>query len=479
MWRSILRTFLALWLAGISTIASASDETRASANSEPTIDLHRAVQRWFGPESACRQTPTGPVLRLCTGGAGRSTQFTQMEASALAGHVWHLEVRLKHREETTGLSASIYLRTTLATRETPPSLWISNQNLSSSSGETSLSMPVYIPQDAKTVIVGVSLSSAGQAAELEVGNIQLRRHVALPQAINEALKHDLEFIAENAIRAQTVNWREVNDASQAILSADPQSLNAKRDAIAFAVKALDDKHSYVPALPQAVTGSMNGGSAAPAAALTDSRQQSAGILYVRPAAITSMAESVGRAYALDLQAKILEGDSSCGLVVDLRGNSGGNMYPPLAGLWHLFGDGVLGRFVGTKTTVDWGFASGAIGSGGASILPAVAPAAQAVLRHRPVAVLLDQNTKSSAEVIALGFKVRPLTRMFGQRTAGLTTSNRRFQLQSGFPLILAVANMEDLQGNQHPNGIEPDVRLDSGLALDAAAAWLRSVCTGP
>ena len=46
--------------------------------------------------------------------------------------------------------------------------------------------------------------------------------------------------------------------------------------------------------------------------------------------------------------------ATCGWIIDLRGNGGGNMYPMLAGLKPFLGDTVLGAFVGPdKTRANW------------------------------------------------------------------------------------------------------------------------------
>src|SRR5262249_9604085 len=63
-----------------------------------------------------------------------------------------------------------------------------------------------------------------------------------------------------------------------------------------------------------------------------------------------------RQYAIDFQDRLrtLAEQVHCGWVVDLRGNTGGNMWPMLAGIGPVLGDGLAGTFVSTDSSVPWG-----------------------------------------------------------------------------------------------------------------------------
>lgn len=81
------------------------------------------------------------------------------------------------------------------------------------------------------------------------------------------------------------------------------------------------------------------------------------------------------------------------------------------------------------------------------ILPVEAP---------PVAVLVGPTTASSGEAVAIAFRGRSLTRLFGATTRGLTTSNRVFPLSDGSLLNLTTAAFADRMGTQYENGVTPD-----------------------
>jgi len=153
----------------------------------------------------------------------------------------------------------------------------------------------------------------------------------------------------------------------------------------------------------------------------------------------------------------LDGQNACGWIVDLRENTGGNMWPMLAGIGPILGDGKAGSFVDSDgQKVDWSYQNGQAliedqvqvkVNGPAYQLKAVAP---------PVAVLTGVNTASSGEAIVISFRGRPNTRSFGLYTTGLPTANEGFPLSDGALIILTTAFEADRTGQVYADRIYPD-----------------------
>jgi C-terminal processing protease CtpA/Prc len=174
----------------------------------------------------------------------------------------------------------------------------------------------------------------------------------------------------------------------------------------------------------------------------------------------------------------------CGWIVDLRRNPGGNLWPMLAGLGPLVGDGELAASVypdGRRVAV-W-HRDGQAGFGEFTQLRVREP--YRLARAVPVAVLLGPATASSAEVLAVAFKGRGPTRSFGAPTRGLSAGNRTFALADGASLVLTVAATSDAAGRVYAGPIVPDELVTAGedgagaaaptdAALEAGAAWLRA-----
>lgn len=168
-------------------------------------------------------------------------------------------------------------------------------------------------------------------------------------------------------------------------------------------------------------------------------------------------------YATQIQDLIRELDRQdpCGWIVDLRENTGGNMWPMLAGLGPILGEGQAGTFVDAAgQKADWSYEDGrallesemqAEVNGAAYRLKADAP---------PVAVLTGPSTASSGEAIAVSFRGRPNTRSFGRYTAGLSTANSGFPLPDGALIVLTTAVFADRTGQAYGDRIDPDELVD-------------------
>ena len=134
--------------------------------------------------------------------------------------------------------------------------------------------------------------------------------------------------------------------------------------------------------------------------------------------------------------------SSCGWVVDLRQNTGGNMWPMLAGLKPFLGNAGLGTFESpTGSSPKW-IAGQAVG-----VEP---PATLGGLESAWVAVITGPRTASSGEAVAIAFRGRPRTRSFGLPTAGcLSTANQTFRLPDGAMILLTTAVDADRTGKRY------------------------------
>ena len=159
-----------------------------------------------------------------------------------------------------------------------------------------------------------------------------------------------------------------------------------------------------------------------------------------------------------------------GLLIDLRGNAGG-----LAGMTM----GIANRLVpDTEERRQLGIQT----MKGAKINYVLIPGAQSYLQ--PVAVLIDECSISSAEILAAGLQALGRARVFGQRSAGAALPSMVKKLPNGDYFQFAVADFVDVSGRRVEGiGVQPDevTRLTKsdlvqGIdpALDAAVAWIES-----
>jgi carboxyl-terminal processing protease len=171
-----------------------------------------------------------------------------------------------------------------------------------------------------------------------------------------------------------------------------------------------------------------------------------------------------------------------GWILDLRLNGGGNMWPMLAGVGPILGEGEVGSFVAASGSTKWKYQDGKslIQS---SVLSQVAAPYRVKHEHPPVAVLTDEVTASSGEAIVIAFRGRAKTHFFGMPTRGVPTANQPFKLSDGAILNLTTALEADRTGKQYDSKIPPDTQIKSDWSrygteddpvIKAAVKWLKS-----
>ncbi|MGW1894183.1 S41 family peptidase [Streptomyces sp. NPDC002004] len=180
---------------------------------------------------------------------------------------------------------------------------------------------------------------------------------------------------------------------------------------------------------------------------------------------------------------------ACGWVVDLRSETGGGIWPVLAVVGPILGDGKAGMFVdadGKKSV--WSIKNGAPYEDGKS---AGWSDSRPVARSRPpVAVLTSKKTASAGEAVVVAFHGRPDTRFFGEQTRGVPTGNDAYRLSDGAMLILTEVREADRTGRTYDAAIPPDeeivkdprpVARNRDAVLDSAQSWLlkQAACRRP
>ena len=151
-----------------------------------------------------------------------------------------------------------------------------------------------------------------------------------------------------------------------------------------------------------------------------------------------------------------------GAVIDLRGNTGGNMYPMGASVHPLLTDGVVLKFRTRKLTspIPRSYLPKSVGL---DARPSIVC---------PVALLVDSLTASAAEMVMLCFRGQERTLVFGTPTAGYTSGNQLYPMPDGSQLALTTSSTLARTGEDFCNDpIAPDVQTDH--PLEDALAWLR------
>ena len=247
------------------------------------------------------------------------------------------------------------------------------------------------------------------------------------------------------------------------------------DAIRFALDRLDDHSSFEPPSNAPSRSWENSSSATfPPTALLPSlvspqsqeEQEVEGFRFGSTVGYVNLPnfsgdERAATAFAEEVQETIQRVDTStvCGWIVDLRENPGGNMWPMIAGIGPVVGEGHLGSFVYPDSdTLKWFYEDGAAVYGDQPVVSVPGASYELHRPSPPVAVLLGGRTASSGEAVAVAFQGRDQTRTFGHPTYGVPTAIAPFSLRDGADLFLAVASFADRTGTTYRDPILPDVR---------------------
>ncbi|MDP2321096.1 MAG: S41 family peptidase [Acidobacteriota bacterium] len=282
---------------------------------------------------------------------------------------------------------------------------------------------------------------------------------ASPVVLSDVARNYLESVITiaqtNSINRSQIDWpmvrREVFSRA-----ASAQVPSDTHPAVQWLVSALGDRHSAFldPVALKSLPARSAAASGKPEGRVVDGR-----FGYVLVPTFGSADQASIDQFATDLQGAIASVGASkpCGWVVDLRSNGGGNMWPMLAGIGPVMGSGRLGSFKDPDGRgASWSYENGEAKSDGRTLAKTLTVPVTLHVEAPPVAVLVGPTTASSGEAIAIAFRGRSSTRLFGATTRGLTTSNRVFPLSDGSLLNLTTAAFADRTGAPYQNGVTPD-----------------------
>jgi C-terminal processing protease CtpA/Prc len=336
----------------------------------------------------------------------------------------------------------------------------------------SRSVTALVPPDAATIIAGVLLRGSGAMTARNVRLSSSALDSAKPMSPEAAtvLNTAIKEVKDKALKAPSIDWATVEPTVRAFASGASQT-SETYPAIRYLLSALGDRHSSL--MPPAQTTAFVAGAVQNPPPAVKALLDRVGYISVpgySGAELQSMQVYARRTHELLVAtAPAVE----CGWVVDLRQNTGGNMWPMLGGLKPFLGDAGLGAFESRSGKgAPW------IAGQGIFIDP---PATLAALEKSWVAVLTGPRTASSGEAVTISFRGRPRTRSFGQNTAGLSTANSTLRLPDGSMLLLTTAIEVDRNGNRYSDVVTPDEVIPAESAgagedpvLKAATSWLRA-----
>ncbi|HKQ73893.1 MAG TPA: S41 family peptidase [Blastocatellia bacterium] len=334
------------------------------------------------------------------------------------------------------------------------------------------SISFLAPAESTNLIFGVILRGGGSVSARNLRITSISADSPMSAHAKAVLDTAISTVKQHALRRNDVDWAKVEPETRA-RAAGAQMTKDVYPAVKYLLRQLGDRHSHLRT-PSQTKAFQTGGAQNP---IPEVRSLTDGIGYVNvpgysgaePAAIREYTRRVHEAIASTAPS------GACGWVVDLRSNTGGNMWPMLAGLKPFLGGAGLGAFANASGSSSMWSAGQNVG-----VEP---PQALSALESAHIAVLTGPQTGSSGEFVAVAFRGRPNTRSFGQPTAGVSTSNTPYPLPDGSMIFLTTEVAADRTGQRYGDKIVPDEIIepsprdagapDTDTTLTAAIKWLK------
>jgi len=295
-----------------------------------------------------------------------------------------------------------------------------------------------------------------------------------PKEAGKYIKEFCELIRKNALYADSINWDRLDAKLEIILNGENKVETRKLliDTVLATLRRAGDKHSgFIDAKETKRLTNSNYKIMS-----LETRNIGDGFCYIKIPPFFSIDLSASEIFAVKIQNQIRQIDQSQNIkdwIIDLRGNSGGNMHPMIKGLSCLIGEGTYGYAIYPDKEIAMSMENGQTG-----YIKLKLPYRLKNPVHK-IAVLIDSSTASSGEFTAIAFKSLPNVRFFGQPSAGFTTSNQTFKLSDGSILYLATSYMADRKRIKYLPNIIPDVIThpdkndENDSTIAAAKAWLK------
>ncbi len=301
----------------------------------------------------------------------------------------------------------------------------------------------------------------------------------VPSAISSVAAAYLEevvtLLQRHSVKRRMIDWTAFR--VEVVAAAGPaQTISETVPGIRRALALLGDGHSLYLPLRGSPVAAPNRSCDAP----TIRRPGTPNIGYVRVRQFAgSPAEATLYAQQLHDSIRVADRDGIVGWIVDLRGNSGGNMYPMIAGIGPILGEGVVGYFLDADSAFTLFSYRDGMSAHADTPLHQVSSVYRLKHPNPRVAVLTDGWVLSAGEGVAVAFRERPNTRSFGTATCGLSTGNATYWLSDTARLVITASTMADRTRRAYGDIIPPDeVVTNPDDAVSRAIAWL-TFSTGP
>ncbi|GAB2831964.1 S41 family peptidase [Ferruginibacter profundus] len=314
----------------------------------------------------------------------------------------------------------------------------------------------------------------------------------MPDSVKLVLDSSISLLQQYALHAKTTNWPVVKQNAYA-KAAHAKTWSQLDSSISYLFQSVNDHHGWLSAgdaelrwqiktgfkFSEAVKNEMAKGNRFVKKMLTGN------IGYLRvPGMMLDTSQYNKKAQQLADSLCSLENSGATKIIIDLRLNGGGTMFPMIAGLSPLLGNG---KFIGGADSEGAVESMSVLENG--KFYSEDGGAARVINNcHRlspatTVVILTSNLTGSAGECVAVAFKGRKHTRFIGETTAGFTIGNNGHWIIEGKAgIVIAESAIVDRNKKIYYYNVQPDEMIWGGDNFDnylqdkkiqAALKWLK------
>ena len=327
-------------------------------------------------------------------------------------------------------------------------------------------LEIILDERATTIRVGLALEG-NVDGEVWFDHLQIDDAMSAKKhkspAVDSYISAFIDTVRKNSINRDAINWQDY-ERTMYNLATEASTVKDTYPILRYGLGLLEDGHSSFKTPEE--RSNWKGGTNEEVILLPEMKSEylGDGIGYINVPTFGSGSKNAATAYADTLHSHFTSLYQQYNVekwIIDLRDNSGGNMWPMLAGLGPLYDDNKLGEFRGRSKSIPWYYRDGSSLMENEAITTVSDSSHVPNFNNAPVAVLIGPNTASSGEAVAISFIGRPDTKIFGAPTAGKSTANDDFELADGAAIYLTSLVMSDREGTMYGSRIVPDVNVSS------------------
>lgn len=324
------------------------------------------------------------------------------------------------------------------------------------------------------------------------GGLLLQAQV--PDSVKIFVDSALNVMQRHSVFSNKVNWKQVRDSVQ-LMTAQTRTYKDAHPALQYAFNKLGDKHGWLVLDGQdyknphfvfdttRLTPNIKlAASKGPRIYTANIQQQ---FVYISIPFFGGQTVPEVKKFAQRIQDSLCKNISPAtkGIIIDLRLNAGGNMFPMIAGVANVLGDGLFstgmdgsGKTMG-QSTIENGALSWY------DSIPLKTAHSCGDLTKLPVALIIGPVTGSAGEMMAIAFTGRPTIKLIGENTGGFVTANDgRYLPGKDNGIVIAMEYTRDRNGKAYYDDVVPDIKVvggdnffehDKDKKIQAAVKWLK------